>query len=444
MPPKNVKILALTNLFPPHHAGTFDFRCQTITEALQKRGHEVRVLTSNHGMNTEQRDQDIERRLRLNGVYGHPSLKTYFELAALEKANHQVLRETLATFEPDLVHVFSLEGLPKSFIFALRHSQLPTVYDVADYWIAAGLRRDRWLRWWNRKPAPLLAGLGRACLELIGQRRRFEETAPTRMMAGYDRLPTVYGSPEFIAKVEPNSIGGFRFDRIYFCSQMLKERTEAVGFQVRHGEVIYPGIRTERFVADVKPQSASITKFLIVSSLEVECGVMTALQALLKARENNVRATLSICGRGESEYIAQLRSFVIRHQLPVEFLTLSNWHEDLPKVYRAHDAFIYPAEWHEPFAVTPLEAMAAGLPVIAAKSGGACELFRNGDNAWVFTPGDALELASRIQELQMQPVLRCQIADRAQQQVLAKFNESTVVDQIENFLTTSLEFWNAN
>ena len=188
---KNVKILVLTNLYPPHHAGTFDFRCQSIAEALQKRGHEVSVLTSNHGMNTEQRDQEIERRLHLNGVHGHPSIKGFRELAHLEQANHQVLRESIASFEPDLIHVFSLEGLPKSFIFALRHAQVPTVYDVADYSLMAGLLRDPWLRWWNRKPAPLLGGLWRACLELCGQRRRFDKSAPTRMMVGYDRLPAL-------------------------------------------------------------------------------------------------------------------------------------------------------------------------------------------------------------------------------------------------------------
>ena len=153
---------------------------------------------------------------------------------------------------------------------------------------------------------------------------------------------------------------------------------------------------------------------------------------------------MNICGRGDSEYIAKLRSFVVRHQLPVEFLTVSNPQKDMPGVYRQHDAFIYTSEWDEPFAVAPLEAMAAGLPVIGAKSGGARELFRNGDNAWVYTPGDSLELASRIQEIQMQPVLRHQMAENAQTEALSKFNETIVADQIENYLNNSLEFWQRN
>ena len=50
-------------------------------------------------------------------------------------------------------------------------------------------------------------------------------------------------------------------------------------------------------------------------------------------------------------------------------------------------------------------------------------------------------LAGRMQELQALPELRCQIADNAQQEVLSKFNETAVMDRIENYLETSCESW---
>src|SRR5205814_7822477 len=103
-----VKILVLTNLYPPHHAGTYDLRCQTVVEALRLRGHAIMAVTSNHGLNTEQRDEEIHRRLLLNGVYGHPPVTAYRALQALEQHNHRVLREAMAEFQPDLVHVWSL------------------------------------------------------------------------------------------------------------------------------------------------------------------------------------------------------------------------------------------------------------------------------------------------------------------------------------------------
>src|SRR5205814_8135957 len=80
-----VKILVLTNLYPPHHAGTYDLRCQSVTELLQLRGHSLLVLTSNHGLNSEQRDGEIHRRLLLNGGFGHPLVSGYRELQKLEE-----------------------------------------------------------------------------------------------------------------------------------------------------------------------------------------------------------------------------------------------------------------------------------------------------------------------------------------------------------------------
>jgi len=78
--------------------------------------------------------------------------------------------------------------------------------------------------------------------------------------------------------------------------------------------------------------------------------------------------------------------------------------------------------------------MASGLPVIGSSIGGAGELFRDEQNALTYAPGDNEMLASRMQQLQQQPELRCQIAETAQQEVLSHHNESTVTDRIEAFV----------
>src|SRR5262249_21366351 len=87
VPVAPVKILVLTNLYPPHHAGTYDLRCQSVSDLLRLRGHSVLVLTSNHGLNTEQRDEEIHRRLLLNGAYGHALVTGLRELQKLEERN---------------------------------------------------------------------------------------------------------------------------------------------------------------------------------------------------------------------------------------------------------------------------------------------------------------------------------------------------------------------
>lgn len=397
------------------------------------------MLTSKYGLNSEQRDAEVERRLILNGRYEQPLVTGYSDLKQLESHNNEVVREVIAEYKPELIYVWSLQGLSKSIIFNLRNTKIPTVYDVADDWISHGLKEDPWLRWWNRDKAPLFGGIWRTLLETTGQRDKLSQIAPTRLTKGYERVPELYGQGD--RPVEPGSVGAFHFDRLYFCSHALKAEAENAGFRVAHAEVIYPGIPTERFWAEAKAATTVPKKFLIVSRLTARSGVMTALQALKLAREHRVEASLSIYGRGESEQMAQMRSYVIQHSLPVEFLTVSNQQKDLAQVYRQHDAFIYCSEWDEPFALTPIEAMASGLPVIAARSGGVRELLRPGENGWAYTPGEALELASRIQEVQMQPALRLQMIESAQTEVMTRFSESSMLDQIENYLQTTLEVW---
>jgi hypothetical protein len=91
--------------------------------------------------------------------------------------------------------------------------------------------------------------------------------------------------------------------------------------------------------------------------------------------------------------------------------------------------------------VTPLEAMASGLPVIGTQTGGVGELLRHRENALTYPPGDVEALAALLAEVQSQPELRCQMVDTAQQEVLSKYNETAVADRIENYLQTSLEVW---
>lgn len=429
---RTLKVLAINNLYPPHHAGTFDLRCESVVNSLKLRGHTVRVLASTHGMHLQQQGGEVERRLLLNGIHDHALVTGFNDLKKIEAHNNAAVRESIADFQPDVVQVFSLCGLSKSILFTLHAAHVPVVFDVADTWIPLDLRNDPWLRWWNH-PA---SNFPRKALELSGQRNGIDEIAPTRLMKGYDRMPELYCDAP-----APNSIGAFRFDRIYFASPWLKECAEAAGFQVGHADVIPPGIAAQMFVGEVKPASAPLEKFLVVTTLRKRSGVLTAVKAIHELRQNKVRVTLGIHGKGDSSYVAELRSLIALQQLPVEFLTSSNLVRDLPAVYRRFDALLYTSEEPEPFSSTVMEAMAAGLPVVGAAIGGTRDLLRHGENALSFTPGDPCELAHQMQQLLISPALRAQMAETAQSEVLANHNESVVTDQIEQFLETSMQTW---
>jgi glycosyltransferase involved in cell wall biosynthesis len=115
--------------------------------------------------------------------------------------------------------------------------------------------------------------------------------------------------------------------------------------------------------------------------------------------------------------------------------------DEMPQVYRDHDALLFTSEWAEPFALTPLEAMASGLPVIGTTTGGSRELFRDCDNALTYTAGQPEELTQRIQRLASDPDLRARIAATGQAEVRANYDEPHIVDQIEGYLKETVTIW---
>jgi glycosyltransferase involved in cell wall biosynthesis len=67
--------------------------------------------------------------------------------------------------------------------------------------------------------------------------------------------------------------------------------------------------------------------------------------------------------------------------------------QDLARLYRAASALVYPS-FYEGFGLPPLEAMAQGCPVVAARAGAMPEVL--GDAAVFFEPSSGDELADAI------------------------------------------------
>jgi glycosyltransferase involved in cell wall biosynthesis len=447
-----VKILAVNNLFPPHQADTDDFRCQNVTDALRERGHTVRVLTSTCGLasdsghtarnvssSADQRDSVIQRRLRLNGVFGVEPVLGLGDLRELEARNNGVLLEALTEFVPDLVLVGSLRGLSKSLLLTLRRANIPTALDVADLWMADEVRDDPWLDWWHRERVSLPHRVHRLALELFKQRAQWDAATPTFIEPGVSRMPAIFDRDPG-KHFKPNSIGAFQFRRLYFSSPALKSAVAEAGFRVSHGEVIHPGVNTALFHGVVKPAATPVKKFLIVTRLTQHCGVATVIEALKLVRAQGAKATLTLFGRGNSEVLAKLRTRAVQGEVPVEFRTAGS-QRDLPEVYRAHDAFIHPVEREEAFIGAPLEAMACGLPVIVNQDHGAEDLFRTRESCLAFPSGDPGLLANRMLELIEQPALRVALAQVGQNEVLTRYQFATAVEQIERYLEDTVAQW---
>ncbi|WIX90862.1 glycosyltransferase family 1 protein [Amycolatopsis sp. DG1A-15b] len=78
--------------------------------------------------------------------------------------------------------------------------------------------------------------------------------------------------------------------------------------------------------------------------------------------------------------------------------------DDMPALLRSADAVVC-TPWYEPFGIVPLEAMACGVPVVAAAVGGLTDTVVDGVTGLLVRPHQPKELASRARRLIDDPAL---------------------------------------
>ena len=80
-------------------------------------------------------------------------------------------------------------------------------------------------------------------------------------------------------------------------------------------------------------------------------------------------------------------------------------HDELPPLMRSADAVVC-VPWYEPFGIVPLEAMACGVPVVAAAVGGLVDTVIDGTTGVLVPPRRPAALAKAIRKLLAEPILR--------------------------------------
>ncbi len=93
----------------------------------------------------------------------------------------------------------------------------------------------------------------------------------------------------------------------------------------------------------------------------------------------------------------------------IEFLGGSVYGEEKIKYFSNADIFTLPS-YSEGFSTAILEAMSAGLPILATKVGSASEVLKHGENGFIVNPGDIKHLKYYLLELIKSETLRKEIS----------------------------------
>jgi glycosyltransferase involved in cell wall biosynthesis len=105
-------------------------------------------------------------------------------------------------------------------------------------------------------------------------------------------------------------------------------------------------------------------------------------------------------------------------------------HHEVLDLYRVSDLVVLPAVWKEPFPRSLLEAMTAGRPVVATRSGGIPELVEHGVSGLLVAPGNAEELAEAILRVLREPELAGRLGAAGRERVARLFSSPSTLGPI--------------
>jgi len=111
---------------------------------------------------------------------------------------------------------------------------------------------------------------------------------------------------------------------------------------------------------------------------------------------------------------------------------------DARKLLGWADLYAHPAVG-EGFGLALVEAMAAGVPVVAARSGALPELVVDGDTGLLFEPDNAVDLAARIEELLGQPERARRLGRAGRERCFECFQGEAFAARLSGFLLEALD-----
>jgi len=271
---------------------------------------------------------------------------------------------------------------------------------------------------------------------------------------------------EWLSQLDVSMIEGRlkKTDLIIGCSDYItrKVRLRFPQFADRC-QTVYNGVDPNDFSDIGRPTERNgEERILFLGRVSPEKGVHFLLDAFREVVARYPQAQLDIVGSigsvpfdfvvalSDDDHVSSLASFYqgkirrtdhymdhLRKQLsPAEWkqvnLLGSVPHSGVADHYRNADVFVFTSVWDEPFGIPMIEAMACGVPVVAARGGAVPEIVEDGETGLLVERGDAADLAEGILRLLGDHDLRDSMGQAGRERVLGHFTWDRIAESLLN------------
>ena len=228
-----------------------------------------------------------------------------------------------------------------------------------------------------------------------------------------------------------------------FTDLLLSQNHEDMDRALRHRivperrlEWIGNGIALDRFAAAApRHESGRPVVITCVARMEPVKNHALLLEAAALLQQRGRRFELWLVGGGDGR--ARCARRVAESGLDGE-VRFFGYRNDIPELLERSDIGVL-TSLKEGIPRAALEAMAAGLPMVATRVTGTREVVRDGEIGFLVDVGDASALADALARLIDDPALRARMGARGRDVVRAEYDEALIVRRLERVYRVSLE-----
>lgn len=379
-----MKILVISNFYPPYHLSGYEVGCRNIVEFLKARGHNIRVLTSNYGLGERRIEGHVYRWLRAylkeNSAWRHVVIK--------EVINQTAFKEICLDFQPEIVFIFNLSNISISLGTIAQEIGLPTCYYISDNWFITK-EGDHWYQIWSNGKR------GHEVLPYIS--RKFKLITPEKHL---------------------------NFKNLIFTNRNLKNISRQLSKLEKYTAIIPWGIDNDYFSYKESP-GRKPNRLLYVGQIKPNKNLDIAIKALgILKRDYDCNAlSLNLVGKKSStDYVSYLRNLAKKYGV-LEKIYFSDFNSrlNMRALYQAHDIFIFPSVCEDSSSIAILEAMSCGLPVVSTAIESLSDVLKDEFDALVFPKENPKLCATQILRFIKDPLLFKSIRRNARNTIEERF-----------------------
>jgi glycosyltransferase involved in cell wall biosynthesis len=220
---------------------------------------------------------------------------------------------------------------------------------------------------------------------------------------------------------------------VFAISEFIKEKCKEVhNFEPK---LITIGVDQHKFQNPDKRKVMKIRKkygfrntiILNVARLVKSKDLTSFVKASKKVSEESPNARFIICGDGEEK--TRLNSLIKRLNLENKFFILNVFGDDLIEYYNAADIFVHTPILGNHFGIVYLEAMAAGLPIVASNKDASPDTV--GNCGLLATPGNVKDISQKMEKLIKNKRLREKLSKNSLKRAKEFFNWKKISDEAE-------------